>query len=177
MEWCNALDYELGHLPTPYIAEGFRSLLHQTGLTSIYPNIADDILHGSPIGNPTRLTETFIPKNMKTAMDNPHIVDEHIQEEMDAGRMTGPFSIEEEHYIFGGNFHTTPLGLIQKEENTTKWRVIRNVSKKDSHGISVNNMIDSNDFPTRWSSAWIVAQYVSTHNHIPLTGGMRKFYP
>ena len=75
--------------------------------------------------------------------------------------MTGPFSIEEAHHIFGGHFCTTPLGLVQKEENMTKWWVIRNASKKDSYGVSVNDMIESDDFPTRWSSAWIVAQYVS----------------
>ena len=161
MERCSVLASELGELPTPYIAEGFKTLLHQTGLTSRYPNIVLDITQGSPIGNPTAPTETFIPKNMKTAHDMPHIIDEHIQEEISAGRMSGPFTVEEAHTIFGGHFRTTPLGLVQKEPGSAKWRLVRNASKKDSCGVSVNSMLNSDDFPTRWGSAWMVAQYVS----------------
>ena len=172
-----ALNSELGRLPTLYIPDGFHALLCKTGLDSIYPTIVHDIRYGLPIGNPTQLTETFIPKNMKTALENPKLVDEHIREEVETGRMTGPFSIEEAHHIFGGHFRTTPLGLVQKEENTTKWRVIRNASKKDSYGVSVNDMIESDDFPTRWNSAWIVAQYVSSMSLSYFWGvGDMRFY-
>ena len=148
MERCSVLASELGKLPTLYIAEGFKTLLHQTGLASRYPNIVLDITQGSPIGNPSIPTETFIPKNMKTAHDMPHIIDEHIQEETSAGWMSGPFTVEEAHIIFGGHFRTTPLGLIQKEPGSAKWRLIRNASKKDSCSISVNSMLNSDDFPT-----------------------------
>jgi hypothetical protein len=38
---------------------------------------------------------------------------------------------------------------------------------KDSHQVSVNDMLNSDGLPTRWGSARIVAQYVSKHYHQP----------
>jgi hypothetical protein len=105
---------------------------------------------------------------MKSALQHPHIVDEHIAEEVQAGRMSGPFTQDETHFIFNGHFRTSPLGLIEKEQGDGKFRLIRYLSKKDADGISVNDMLNSDDFPTRWGSAWVVEQYVSITIIIPL---------
>jgi hypothetical protein len=98
---------------------------------------------------------------MNSALQHPQIVDEHIAEEVEAGRMSGPFTLNETHFIFDGHFRTSPLGLTEKEPGDGKYRLIRNLSKKDANGVSVNDMLDSDDFPTRWGSAWVVEQYVS----------------
>ncbi|KAF8527253.1 hypothetical protein JB92DRAFT_2699094, partial [Gautieria morchelliformis] len=104
---------------------------------------------------------TSIPPNMKSALDQPSIIDEHLQEEIEADCMSGPFTIDEAHTIFDGHFCTSPLGLIEKEPGSGKWRLICNTSCRDSHNISMNNMLNSDDFPTRWGLAWLVVQYVS----------------
>jgi hypothetical protein len=158
----NVLASELYRITTPYKAEGFRIALEENGLTSRYPNIVTDIKQGSPIGNPPQLTHSFIPPNMKSALQHPQIVDEHIAEEVQAGRMSGPFTLNETHIIFKGHFRTSPLGLTEKEPGDGKFRLIRNLSKRDADGVSVNDMLNSDDFPTRWGSAWVVEQYVSS---------------
>jgi hypothetical protein len=135
-ERCNALASELYRITTPYKAEGFRIALEEKCLTSRYPNIGTDIKQGSPIGNPPQLTHSFIPPNMKSALQHPQIVDEHIAEEVQAGRMSGPLTLNETHIIFKGHFRTSPLGLTEKEPGNGKFRLIRNLSKRDARRFS-----------------------------------------
>jgi hypothetical protein len=161
MEQRSAAASDLYRVITPYNAEAFHRALDTAGLTSRYPNLVIDIQQGSPIGNPLPVTETFVPPNMKSALEHPQFIDQHITEEVEAGRMSGPYTRDETHHIFGGHFQTTPLGIIEQEPGSNKLHLIGNLSKKDRHSISVNNMVDSNDFPTHWGSAWIVEQYVS----------------
>jgi hypothetical protein len=75
--------------------------------------------------------------------------------------MSGLFTLDKTHIIFNGHFRTLPLGLAEKEVGDGKFRLVRNLSKRDADGISVNDMLNSDDFPTRWGSAWVVEQYVS----------------
>jgi hypothetical protein len=167
MERCNALASELYRITTPCKAKGFRIALEENGLTSRYPNIVTDIKQASPIGNPPQLTHTFIPPNMKLALQHPHIVDEHIAEEVQAGHMSSLFTLDETHIIFNGHFRTSSLGITEKELGNRKFHLIMNLSKRDADSISVNNMLNSDDFPTRWGSAWVIKQYVSIMTIIP----------
>lgn len=160
MERSHALANELSKLTTPYIADAFQDALLEAGLNERYPNLVYDIKHGSPLGNPTPLTHTTIFPNLKSVNDNPAVVDVHLEEEIALGRVSGPFTIEEANFMFG-HFKNTPLGLVEKEPGSGKYRIIRHGSKKDSFGISTNDTLNSDDFPTTWHSAWNVASYVS----------------
>jgi hypothetical protein len=42
-----------------------------------------------------------------------------------------------------------------------KFRPCTNASKKKKDGISINDQIDSDEFPTRWGSAAQMGEYVS----------------
>ena len=75
--------------------------------------------------------------------------------------MSGLFTVEEATKIFGGHFHTSPVGLVEKYPGDGKWHMIRHLSKCDEHGHSTNDWIDSADFPTTYYSATTVASYVS----------------
>jgi hypothetical protein len=159
MEPCNALATELGKLPTPYSYEGFRSALDHCKLTNHFPNLVHDIRFGSPIGAPAPLTCTTIFPNLPSASLQPTVVDAYISNEITLGRMSGPFSRLQTHSIIGGHFRTVPIGLVPKSGE--KFRMVQNLSKKDSFGVSVNSQLSSDDFPTCWFSAWSVANYVS----------------
>jgi hypothetical protein len=161
MEHRNALASELYTITTPYKAKGFKIALEQAGLTSHYPNLLTDIPQGLPIGKPPLLTHTFVPPNMKLALQHPQFVNAHIPEEIEAGHMSGPFTLNKTHFIFKGHFHTTPMGVIEKEPRDGKFRLIRSWPKKDADGVSGNDMLNSDDFLTCWGSAWVVEQYVS----------------
>ena len=115
------------------------------------------MIHGSPIGNPPPLTSTFIPNNLPTIALNPDFIRSHLTEEISLGRMSGPFSIEEAFQHFGGHFRTAPLGIISEP----KLHLIRHLSKKDPFGHSTNSWINSDEWPTKWITAAMVANYVS----------------
>ncbi len=63
--------------------------------------------------------------------------------------------------ILGSPFRTSPLAVTEKPGSTSGWRLIQNCSFKDRHGVSVNDMIDSDDFQTKWGTAAEVAEIVS----------------
>lgn len=78
--------------------------------------------------------------------------------------MDGPFTRSELEAIFGGPFRSSPIQIVEKfdaEGNLLKARMAINLSYKDRNGLSVNDMIDSDDTPTRWGTAEQVEKIVS----------------
>src|SRR5882724_8342689 len=75
--------------------------------------------------------------------------------------MSGPFTVSEATEIFGGFFHCSPVGLVEKIPGDGNWRMIRHLSKQDNDGNSTNNWLDSDDFPTTYFTSTWVAQFVS----------------
>jgi len=83
-----------------------------------------------------------------------------IAEEVLAGCMDGPFSIEEAHIIYGRHFRTCPLGLVEKP-GLVDLHMIHHFSKEDLFGHSTNSWLNLDDFPTRWFTACQTADFVS----------------
>ena len=154
-------------LVTPYFVTAWKDALDSANLIQSFPNLVHDITHGLPIGNPPPLLRTFIPDNLSSANVRPDIIRDELREETAAGRMSGPFSIEEAHIIFNGHFRTSPIGLVEKVPGDGKWRMIQHLSKTDSDGISTNLTLDSDNFPTTYFLAADVAAWVSTFRMYP----------
>ena len=79
--------------------------------------------------------------------------------------MSGPYTINQAHTIFRGHFCTSPVGLVEKRPGDGVWRMIRHLSKQDDKECSTNGWVDSNDFPTFYYPAAMVAAYVSYLSH------------
>jgi len=148
-------------LTTPYIAKGWCDALDDSVLTSRFPFLVNDISFGSPIGNPPPLHHTFIPGNLPSALSLPHIIDEEIHSEIAAKRLSGPFSISQVLIIFNGDLQTSPLGLIEKPPGSGKWHTIRHLSKEDEYSNLTNGWLNVEDFPMKYYSANMTADFVS----------------
>ena len=168
MERLSALATELDKCPTPYIAEGFRKALEDSFLMVKYPSLVHDLIHGSPIGAPAPLTHMTIMPNLMSARLQPDVVTGYITKEVVLGHMSGPFTLEETHHIFKGHFRTVPVGLVEKDPTKGTFQMIQHFSKEDELGVSVNSQLDSDDFPTRWHSAYTMADYVRLPCYQPL---------
>ena len=96
-----------------------------------------------------------------SAMLRPAVVTDYISEEVVLGHMSGPFTKDETHTIFGGHFRMVPIGLVEKDLVKGTYCLIQHFSKQDEFGVSVNSQLNSNDFPTQWHSAYTMACYVS----------------
>ncbi|KAH7086664.1 hypothetical protein BKA62DRAFT_588683, partial [Auriculariales sp. MPI-PUGE-AT-0066] len=91
--------------------------------------------------------------NMPSANEHPDVIDTYIAEELAADRVSGPFSQFEVENILGETFASCPLGLVPKARDALQWRIVRNLSKKNQGGVSVNSLLDSDLLPTAWGSA------------------------
>ena len=76
--------------------------------------------------------ESFSSANLKSALDNPVVVQEKINKELDSKRVEGPFK----NPPFD-NFRISPLGLVPKKAPGS-WRLIHHLSYPDKKLNSVN---------------------------------------
>ncbi|EHS63852.1 uncharacterized protein PGTG_21890 [Puccinia graminis f. sp. tritici CRL 75-36-700-3] len=147
-EWKQALD-RAGLLPEMlHILEGFKIGFDQ--------GIPDH-----KVGN----ERWFTPDNHSSAVNAEEKIQKSIKEEVEAGRMFGPFSHEEvaENYEF---FRTSPLGSVVNADG--KMRPINNLSfpRNDSEIKSVNSYVDKLDFTTTWDDFTIVSTFFRSHSEL-----------
>lgn len=113
------------------------------------------------MGDMQPLVETFTPENHKAGIEHIEFIREYVDEQVAAGHMTGPYDRQQVRNILGTHFRSSPLAVAEKPNSKSGWRLVQNCSFKDRHGVSVNDMIDSDDFPTKWGTAAQVAELVS----------------
>lgn len=155
-----------------YSADGFELLLAKHNLTFAHPYLSHNLRHGFPLARnpPIPLPSiSFLPPNHKSASDTPahrQFVVDYLRAEECLGHVSAafPLSVLEEVY---GPIRSSPLGVVDKatpEGAPQKFRLITDASFPDSSGVSINSLIKSDDFPTRWDGAIEVAQMVSLHS-------------
>ena len=64
-----------------------------------------------------------------------------LEDEVVAGHIDSPFSIQDAHIIFDGHFCTAPLGFVEKP-GSTALQLICHHSKEDIAGCSMNGWLD-----------------------------------
>jgi hypothetical protein len=155
---------------TPLRAEAFASALDYAHLSDRYPSLVHNIIHGFPIGLDMPLvSQNFLPPNHYKTMEEDQIIQKKLSNEVILGRMSGPFSIRQAECFFGGPFRTAPLAIVPKPGvGPDQWRMVQNLSFRDQFGMSVNDFIDSDDFPTRWGTAQMMADWVRIYTNISL---------
>jgi hypothetical protein len=150
----------------PYNTDAFELLLQSHKLTAKYPFLVRSLREGFPIGSMPKLESTVIIPNHSSVQENLDVVYDYIRTEIDADRMSGPFTREVVERILRGPFYASPLIVAVQDQGPglpSKRRVCRNLSKDDrvSGMSSVNSFIDKKDFPTRFDMAFRVADAVS----------------
>ena len=73
---------------------------------------------------------------MKSASENPGVVDEYLANEREAGRLLGPLAQKDMKGV-----QVSPFGVIPKNHQPGKWRLILDLSSP--RGRSVNEGISS----------------------------------
>jgi len=139
----------------PYSALQFQIFLECLHLLSHYAKIPFKLMHGFPIGPLKPLKSTFTPPNLLGANLHADVIHVSIADEIHLGHYSGPFTQEElEQKI--SPFCSSPLQVNVKEGapgEPTKYQVCCHLSYKGKAQSSVNNKIDSDDFPTCWGKA------------------------
>ena len=82
--------------------------------------------------------------NHPSSLANQSVVDSHLAQEVQMGRMVGPLPIAQGNWI-----HLSPVGLVPKSHSTNKWRMIVDLS---SRGHSINDGINEEPRPSLLSN-------------------------
>ena len=90
----------------------------------------DSISNGFRIGfSGTNLQSA--KKNLKSATDHPEVVDIYLQHELSLGRMSGPYPTSTYP-----DMHISRFGVIPKNHQPDKWRLITDLSYPTGHSIN-----------------------------------------
>lgn len=103
-----------------------------------------------------QLTETTVYPNNPSAEEHLDFIDEYFAEEVEAERMSGPYSKKEVEEILGGSFQCHPLSIDEKEIEGSfelKPRMCINLSKGTKSRPSANSYADKEEFPTHYDPA------------------------
>ena len=133
------LGHFLGDHPAPalrqFLLEGFSAGFH-TGLITLP-------------------TETFECNNLRSAENNPAIVDELLQAELSKGFLIGPFPPSP-----FSMWRVSPIGVVSGKFSN-KFRLIYDLSAPhSSHIPSLNSLIPSEEFSLKYSSVDLAIQHI-----------------
>ena len=115
------------------------------------------------MGDFPALTSTVIWPNGPSAEEHRDFLEEYFAEEVESGRMSGPFSKEVMEGICGGHFRSSPLSIAVSydDEGNMKRRLCCNYSKGSDLSPSSNSFVDPEKFPTCFDSSARMAEIVS----------------
>ena len=100
------------------------------------------------------------PRNMLSALQHPHVVQEYLGRECARNRMLGPYSRSDVRDM--PPLHINRFGVIPKGHNTGKWRLITDLSHPPSR--SVNDGIDPALCSLTYSSVEQVAEVAASYS-------------
>ncbi|KAK2464054.1 hypothetical protein APHAL10511_003924 [Amanita phalloides] len=150
----------ISRIVTPYNPDAFESFLNKHNLNDTYPFLTRNLRYGFPLGEFPDLTDHVIFPFHNSSRDYQVEIDAYLEEEVSAGRMSGPFSKDETTLILNGPFQCSPF-VVEVQQD--KLRICLHLSKGDKHHVSVNSFIDSGKFPTRFGSTAEMAEIISSH--------------
>jgi hypothetical protein len=158
-----------------YNADGFERILHLFNLTSTHPLLVHHLRNGFPMARNPLIplpSFTFLPPNHLSASDTPEhksFVIAYLNEEENLGHVSTAYPEEIVRTCYG-NIRSSPLGVIDKTTppgEPQKFRLITDGSHRGPDGYSINDFIDSDDFPTQWHGVENIAQLVSSSPTCP----------
>ncbi|KAF7304606.1 hypothetical protein MKEN_01174500 [Mycena kentingensis (nom. inval.)] len=149
----------------PYDVDAMERLLRLYGLEEQHPGLVDSMRNGFSMGSFKPLEETVVFPNHRSVNKHREFVESYLDEEVQAGRMSGPFTKDEVQKIVGGHFQCSPMIVAEQAQELgkpSKLRLCRHLSKGDASHPSTNDHIDKDDFPTRFGTAAEVAEIVAS---------------
>jgi len=161
-------DSDYSKVITPYSANAFHAYLSKAHILDRYPELFFKLTHGFPLRNIARLDTSFTPGNLASASPHDHIIQEYIVDELKLGRLSGPFTQKELEAKIGP-FRSSPIQVVVKPGEAggpDKYRCCRNLSYRGNLGFSVNDDINSEEYPTRWGTASECTKIVSFPSYL-----------
>ena len=129
-------------LPTPVKVSNLKILLD-----GYAPNLVDTLVFGFSFGFRIHFQgaeQSFEARNLRSALNNPGAVDSKLHQELEAGRLAGPFRLPP-----FPKFRVSPLGLVPKKQ-PGDFRMIHHLSFPK--GTSVSDGIPDIETSVRYAT-------------------------
>jgi hypothetical protein len=158
---------------TVYKHSTFHDRLVQHDLLDRFPLLTHYIEFGflMSIKNPlSACLTTFAPRHHPGAFLLKDFISDYLRNEERHGRVSKPFPQHVLEQVLGP-FYASPLNVTEKARDPAfpdvpRWRLVTNCSAKES-GVSLNDQLDADDYPTTWDGAERMAAIVSISNYFP----------
>ena len=121
---------------TPLKATAWEKALQSHPDTAFREYLLSGITRGFRIGFNRKQLLKSSNNNMRSALDNPQVVQQYLEKECSQGHIVGPLPLLQAL----PHAHISPFGVIPKSNQRGKWRLIVNLSAPDD--FSVNDGID-----------------------------------
>ena len=128
------VDRRLGSITTPLREAQWERALEKHPDREFVRWLLQGIREGFRIGYDRSNRCTPSKRNLRSAQDNPSVVEQYLSKELELGRILGPFNPQS-----FGNIQISPFGVIPKSQ-LGKWRLIVDLSSPEAE--SVNDGID-----------------------------------
>jgi hypothetical protein len=122
------------------------------------------------MGDFPTLLQTTIFENHPSCAEHEDFIRSYLLEEVNARRMSGPFSRDETETILMGPFLCSPIIIAAQPQNPgepDKLRLCRHLSKGNKRQPSTNAYVDKEKYPTKYNTAAEVAEIVSILPSLP----------
>ena len=163
----------------PYDPFAFQSMLDKHNLSSSYPLLVDNLLHGFPLGCMPPISQTVIILNNPSFLECKDSIFAYLTKEISTGHMSGPFSQDVVECILHGPFHASPLIATVQTQNPRepdKICICHHLLKGTRDHASVNSHIAREDFPTHFDTTSNIANIVSSKFLLLLSTLLHKFF-
>ena len=131
----NATEQWLQAVTTPLREAAWERALEKYPDKEFVRWLLQGIREGFRIGFDRNYSCTPFRRNLRSAQDNPSVVEEYLSKELELGRILGPFN----QHMFSNKIRISPFGVIPKSQ-PGKWRLIVDLSSPEDK--SVNDGID-----------------------------------
>jgi hypothetical protein len=148
---------------TPLRWRQWEKYLSEAGLLETFNDVPIGIRNGFRLGCSSSIDHTVIAPNHKSALSIPSVINSHIEEEVALGRYSPGIPLALFEKIIGP-FRTSPLGSIEKDPGSKKFRVIHDHSwpRCNPTLFSINSEIDASLFVTKYFSFTECYLYVAS---------------
>lgn len=127
----------LAAITTPLLLQNWQAMLESHPDKAFVSYLLQGISNGFRIGFRRGSPLQSAKKNLQSVADHPQVVDSYLKEEMQTGRVLGPFPKSQAQQA---GWHINRFGVIPKKHQLNKWRLIVDLSFPNN--ASVNMGID-----------------------------------
>lgn len=117
---------------SPLIVSKFQMELCNHPDRAAVSYVLEGLKHGFRLGfSPSSWVLKSSCTNMRSAIQQPSVIDDYLQTEIAQGRIAGPFPLSPFPYL-----HISRFGVIPKNNQPGKWRLILDLSSPPGHSVN-----------------------------------------